>query len=582
MHRLLTLHHPAAARGYYEAGTWTSDTFYSLVQKHAAARPEAHAARDSARRLTWRELLGWIDVVAGELEDAGVREGERVGLWLSNRLEAVVAFIACARNGYVCNPSLHRNYTVDDVRRLLERIDARVVMIEDGWGADVDRHDPGAAFAGLPSLARIVRLPRERLAATLSRRAGSGPRSALSPEGEWEDPSLPGTPSLDGEGHGGRAPPGGADHVAYLAFTSGTTGTPKGVMHSSNTLLANCRDLARDWGHDERTVLLTLSPVSHHIAWVALGQAMTAGAEFVLDDPPAGMSRLDWIRETGATYVMGVPTHAMDILAEQRRRGIDRLGRVRVFYMAGAPIPPAVAERFLAQGITPQNIYGMTENSSHHYTHPDDDAATVCTTCGRGGPAYEVRIFDQNDRDRMLGPDQAGEIGGRGAALMLGYFDNQRATETSFNRDGWFMSGDLGVLDAAGNLRIVGRLKDIVIRGGHNIHPARVEELAVRHPLVDKAAAFAVPDERLGERLCLAVSRTGEATPEPDDLLRHLDAAGLSRFDMPEYFIVMDAFPLTASGKILKRELAVWAADGRIAPTPCRFRNEAREQPGGR
>src|SRR3546814_14276866 len=122
---------------------------------------------------------------------------------------------------------------------------------------------------------------------------------------------------------------------------------------------------------------------------------------------------------------MGVPTHAMDIQAEQARRGIARLGAVNLFYMAGAPIPAAVAERFVAQGVRPQNIYGMTENSSHQYTHPTDDETTICTTCGRGGAGYAVRIFAQDDPDREVPVGTVGQIGGRGAALMLGYFDHQ-------------------------------------------------------------------------------------------------------------------------------------------------------------
>ena len=149
--------------------------------------------------------------------------------------------------------------------------------------------------------------------------------------------------------------------------------------------------------------------------------------------------------------------------------------------MAGAPIPPSVATAFVAQGIKPQNIYGMTENSSHQYTHPEDETAISVTTCGRGGPGYEVRLFDPADRDRPVGSGEVGEIGGRGGALMLGYFDNQTATETSFNRDGWFMSGDLGSMDESGNLKVEGRLKDLIIRGGHNIYPAHIEALALRH-----------------------------------------------------------------------------------------------------
>jgi len=177
----------------------------------------------------------------------------------------------------------------------------------------------------------------------------------------------------------------------------------------------------------------------------------------------------------------------MDILQEQRTRGLPRIGDVRIFYMAGAPIPAVVAEAFVKQGITPQNIYGMTENSSHQYTHPDDPPETWIATCGRGGPGYEVRIFDPEDDERELGPGETGQIGGLGAVLMLGYFGNQEATENSFNRSGWFLSGDLGSFDMQGNLRIEGRLKDLIIRGGHNIYPSRIEALALTHANIDKA-----------------------------------------------------------------------------------------------
>ena len=357
------------------------------------------------------------------------------------------------------------------------------------------------------------------------------------------------------------------DKVTYLAFTSGTTGTPKCVMHSDNTLLANGRELARDWALGREDVIYSLSPLSHHIAWVGMAQWLACGGAFIVDDPPAGLSRLDFIVETGATYVLGVPTHAMDIQAEQSRRDIARLGRVRVFYMAGSPIPPTVAQGFLAQGIRPQNIYGMTENSSHRYTLPGDDEVTVTTTCGRGG-GYEVRIFDPADDDRALPPGEVGQIGGRGAALMLGYFDDQGATEASFNREGWFLSGDLGSMDERGNLRIEGRLKDLIIRGGHNIYPARIEALALLHPQVERVACFPIPDERLGERVCIAVL----GAVEPDDLLAYLAAVGLSKFDMPEHFVRVADFPLTPSGKILKRELVEMTRRGLLAPVPIRYR----------
>jgi acyl-CoA synthetase len=534
MRAYLTLHEPKKARAWHAQGLWRDDTFYHLLARHADERPDSEAARDGSRRLTWGAMRLWIDAVAEDLATQGLVPGDRVSIFMGNRLEAVVLFLACARMGLACNPSLHRTHTCAEIGTLLNRLSARALLTEPGWGSDGARNDIDSVLAGVPSLQKVYRpadFPR--------------PRAAPLMVAPWSDP----------------------DSVRYLAFTSGTTGTPKCVMHSDNTLLANARDMVRDWRHGPHTRLLTLSPISHHIAWVAVAQWLLASCTLILDDTPAGKSRLDWIVETGATYVMGVPTHAMDLLAEQTRRALGRIGAVEVFYMAGAPIPPTVCEAFMRQDITPQNVYGMTENSSHQYTHPTDDAETIVRTCGRGGSAYEIKLFDSADADREVPAGMVGQIAGRGPALMLGYFGNQDATEQSFNGDGWFLSGDLGVLDAKGNLHIEGRLKDLIIRGGHNIYPAHIEALALRHIEVERVAVIPVADERLGERVCVAVIGAVEA----DALLDHLGTQGLSKFDMPEYFLRMEAFPLTASGKVLKRELIEMMKRGELKPTPVRF-----------
>ena len=371
-----------------------------------------------------------------------------------------------------------------------------------GYGADTRTADIFAAASELPSLRRVYSLGENH------------------PDGVAPFPTAADVADIP-------PPETNPDSVVYLAFTSGTTGTPKGVMHSSNTLLANARAMVEDWGHDHTTILLSLSPLSHHIATVALAEALAAGMELVVNAPPAGMTPLDWILETGASYVMGVPTHAIDILGEMRRRRLARLdgeqlGKVKTFYMAGSPIPREVAQAFLDRGVIPQNVYGMSENSSHQYTLPSDDPETIVATCGRACRAYEIRLWDQENPDREVMQGEIGEIGGRGACLMLGYFDNQQATEESFNREGWFMSGDLGRFDAKGCLEIVGRKKDLIIRGGHNIHPAKIEDLAMRHPAVARVAAFAVSDERLGEKVCLSVIFHEGAGAEPDELLAHL------------------------------------------------------------
>ena len=554
MTTVLSLLSPRDAQRYYERGVWRSDTLYSLLSRHAAERPRDCALRDARVRLTWRELLTWVDTVAECLHLDGVRCGQRVSVWLPSRAESVVTLLACARNGYVCNPSLHQNYTVAEIVQLLERSRSAVLIMQPGYGADAERADIVAAAQALPFMRTVYSV--------------SGPLRLHARAFPAADMDL--RPSIAADDD--------PDKIIYLAFTSGTTGPPKGVMHSDNTLLANGRAMVEDWRHDHRTILLSLSPMSHHIGTVAVEQMLAAGFELVVNDPPAGRKPLDWILETGATYVMGVPTHAIDVLAEVRRRGLSTIGAVRIFYMAGAPIPREVAQSFLDMGIKPQNIYGMTENGSHQYTLPTDDAITIVETCGRTAKGYETRIFSQENADVELAAGEVGEIGTRGALLMLGYFDNQITTEESFNREGWFMSGDLGTLDERGCLRFVGRKKDLIIRGGHNIHPARIEDLAHRHPAVLKAAAFGVPDERLGEKVCLAlIVRDGERVPA-DAMLDHLHAVGLSKYDMPEYFVALDAFPLTASGKILKRELVQWAKIGRIQPQPCRWVDPARKE----
>lgn len=557
MSHLLTLHDPATAREHYLSGVWQMDTLYSLARRHATERASAYAVRDSSRRLTWSALVAWADAVAADLHEAGVRRGDRVSIWLPNRLESVIILLACSRNGYVCNPSLHQNYTVTEIVALLSGIECRALFAQPGWGADALTADVFARAAELGSMKRVYALP-----------------GLLAPDAQLQ----PGTHPMPMPAQHPRvalpAPSTHSDQIVYLAFTSGTTGTPKGVMHSDNTLLANGRALVEDWGQNHGTVLLTLSPMSHHIGTVALEQVLVAGCELVMHDASAGVAALDWIETTGATYVMGVPTHAIDLLHEVDKRGLTQLGAVKVFYMAGAPIPSETARRLLALGAKPQNVYGMTENGSHQYTKPLDPVEVITSTCGKACSGYEVRLWNPENPDLEAAPGEVGEIGGRGGVLMLGYFSNQTATESSFNSSGWFLSGDLGRFDEAGNLQIVGRKKDLIIRGGHNIHPAHIEEYAHRHPSVKKAAAFGVADERLGEKVCLAIICHGKPA-DGDEILQHLAHAGLSKFDMPEYFVVVTEFPMTASGKILKRELMQWVRSGRLQPQPIRYRAPA-------
>lgn len=540
---MLTLLSRSRLEATYASGHWQDNTIFSLAKAHASRDPDRIAVRDRSGDITYSNLVARAEALSGEMARAGVRQGQRVAVWLSSRIETAIALLACSQAGYVCCPSLHRDHTTSDIIELLNRMRAAAFIGETGYGADATRHDVFAGLEQVPTLKSIFQLGPV---------GGDGkdvlPRSGAAGVSNT-DPNI----------------------VVYLAFTSGTTGRPKGVMHSDNTLLANARAMIADWHFDAWSVVYTMSPLSHNLGLGSLIMALAAGAELVVNDLPRGASTLDRIIEVGATFIVGVPTHAMDLLGEMKARKMSSPGAVSGFRISGASAPREVIAELINTGVVPQSGYGMTEAGSHHYTRIDDGADRVVQTSGKACDGYEVRIFSQDDVDVDMPVGQSGQIGGRGASLMLGYFDDQAANDEAFNAEGWFMTGDLGRLDADGYLQITGRKKDLIIRGGHNIYPARIENLAMQHPAVARAAVLPVPDQRLGEKVCLAVVLRPGQSVAPQDLLAHLDRSGLSRYDMPEYYIALDDIPLTASGKIFKRDIAAQIVDGGIKPAPIRF-----------
>jgi acyl-CoA synthetase len=556
---------------YYAAGFWRNDTIYSLARAHAERAPQSFALRERHRRLTYRELVAASDALAADLALHGLEPGDRVSVWLPNRIERVIALLACSRNGCVCCPSLHRDHTVGEALELVQRTRAAAFIGQEGFGADANRRDIFREVAALPDMKQVYRL------APLA-----GPISA------WPALSRPFTPSEKAQDVNARrktepdeqdaAQKRDPNQVVYIAFTSGTSGRPKGVMHSDNTLLANARQLAKDWNIGSDAVVFSLSPLSHNLGFGAQVMALAVGAELVLNDLPRGASLVDRILETGTSFLVGVPAHASDLLGEMQARGLSGLGRLHGFRISGAAAPREVVAGLLACGIVPQSGYGMTETCSHQYTLPNDDTVSIVETAGRACAGFEVRIFKIDDANAEAAGGEIGQIGARGASLMLGYYEDPEATRAAFNRHGWFMTGDLGALDERGYLRITGRLKDIIIRGGHNIHPARIEALAMRHPAVARAAAVPVKDARLGEKVCLAVMPRKGTRILPAELLAHLDAAGLSKYEMPEFFLQLDEIPLTANGKIRKGDIVQLIASGQVTPEPVRFGGPPREK----
>ena len=341
---------------YTAAGVWGDETIYRLAARQARTTPDAFALRDRHRRLTYAALVESADRLAASLAGRGIRPGQRVAVWLPSRVDTAIALMACSRNGYVCCPSLHRDHTVGDVVALVDRMRAAVLIAQPGYGADADRYDLFAQLADRDFLRWIYRMAPAHAAAV--------------PFGEVGGPAAEESVSSD------------ANQVMYLPFTSGTTGEPKGVMHSDNTLLATARMMARDWALHQK-VLYTLSPLSHNLGLGALITALSAGGELVVHDLPRGHSLLDRLEETGANFLFGVPTHAIDLLSEMRARGVHQLAAVRGFRISGAAAPPQLVSELMSRGVMPQSGYGMTETCSHQYTMPDDPPERIVETCGR-------------------------------------------------------------------------------------------------------------------------------------------------------------------------------------------------------
>lgn len=427
---------------------------------------------------------------------------------------------------------------------------ATALVFEVGYGADAERIDFDAAIKSMDGLSCIYKLPP--LSET----------TALAPlfDGCFKDIDQATQPD----------PVKTPDAPVYLAFTSGSSGEPKGVLHSNNTLLANSRSITVDWNMNAQSVIYSMSPLSHNLGFGAMINAFTVGGALVIHDLVKGNSLVDRLADTGTSFLFGVPTHAIDLLDELEARPEIKLDKLAGFRISGAAVPDHVCMKLTERGIMPQSGYGMTEACSHNYTMPDDNPQRIMTTSGCTCDSYEIQIFDRENHDEVLPAGKVGQIGGRGASLMLGYFNDQAATEDAFNTEGWFMTGDLGWVDEAGYIRITGRKKDVIIRGGHNIFPARVEGLAITHDRLKQVAAFPVADERLGERVCLAAVVIDSKPFDPSDLLFHLEKEGLSKYDMPEFFLKLEAMPLTASGKILKRKIVDWVGEGRVTPRPLR------------
>src|SRR4051794_27502228 len=287
---LLTLLDAPRLAAYTAAGCWGSETLYALALRHGSEMPNAFAIRDRHRRLSYAALVAAADRLAFWLAGHGMRPGERVAVWLPSRIETAIALLACSRNSYVCCPSLHRDHTVDQVVELVDRMRAGAIIAQPGYGAP--NSDAGA--------------DQQDLAAALADRDFLRWALHVGPVGEAPFADLP-EPAAD------RPPSGDPNKITYLAFTSGTTGTPKGVLHSDNTLLASARMMARDWCLD-RAVLYMLSPLSHILGLGAFITALAGGGARGGPDPPRGASPLPRLPATGTAFAFRAPARPPALL----------------------------------------------------------------------------------------------------------------------------------------------------------------------------------------------------------------------------------------------------------------------------
>jgi acyl-CoA synthetase (AMP-forming)/AMP-acid ligase II len=339
------------------------------------------------------------------------------------------------------------------------------------------------------------------------------------------------------------------DRPAVIAYTSGTTADPKGVMHTHRTFLAELRQLCAIQFSAHRPMLVG-APIGHAIGMLGgLLMPLYRGLPIHLTDVWDAGAVLDAMEEADLSAGSGATVFLLSLL-DHPRFSPSHVARMPSIGLGGAPVPQAVAERAEDLGIHITRAYGSSEHPSTTGSSPDAPRAKRNATDGKALAGVELRIVDEEGRDLPAGT--AGEIWSRGPDLCAGY-TNPDLTREAFRPDGWYASGDIGVLDADGYLTITDRKKDIIIRGGANISAAEIEELVMRLPSVAEVAVVAAPDPRLGERAFAFLRlRPGAVAPDLATLQSHLETCGLAKPKWPEQLRIVEDFPRTASGKIKK------------------------------
>ena len=523
------------------------ETLPALLRQAANNQPNQPAIVDGDTTITYAELLERSQAVARALIALDVQPGDRVAIWAPNLHEWILAACGTHAAGAVLVP-LNTRMKGGEAADILERSGTKVLFC---IGDFLGQYYPALLDGQRPAMLQHTVVLR-----------GGKPASADRPnELSWNDFLDAGRQVLPAQVQAREQALTG-DSTADLMFTSGTTGRPKGVMSAHGPTIRAFSTWGRVVGLQQSDRYLIVNPFFHSFGykagWVAaFVQGATVYPELVFDADKV----LARIANDRISFLPGPPTLFLTMLAHPRLKDFD-ISSLRVAVTGAATVPPVLITRMREElGITNvTTAYGLTEcGGCATICDPGDSAETVATTCGRALPGTEVRCVDEAGNTVPAG--EAGEVLLRGYHVMQGYFDDEAATQEAIDADGWLHTGDVGVLDERGYLRITDRLKDMFIVGGFNCYPAEIERLMANHPAIAQVAVVGVPDERMGEVGCACVVRRAGSELTSEALIAWA-RANMANYKVPRHVLWFDSFPVNASNKVLKRELAQMAVAG--------------------
>ena len=528
----------------YASGASTTPLLGVTIGRQLAITTErnpsalALVSRHQGIRLTYAELWEQVEVCARAFLALGVAKGDRVGIWAGNCAEWLIVQYATARVGAILvnvNPAYRRH----ELRYALAKSGVSVLVSARSFRTTDYVSMLAEVRSELPQLRSVVLLGEagERMTAWQDFLAGAANRTA--------DDVRNRETTLD------------FDDAINIQYTSGTTGAPKGATLSHHNILNNGYFVGMGCGYTAADRICVPVPLYHCFGMV-MGNlaAVTHGASVIYPevafDPRA---TLDAVSAERCTSLYGVPTMFIAQLQHPEFPGFD-LTSLRTGIMAGSPCPvevmKQVIERMHARDLT--ICYGMTETSPVSFQSlADDDLEHRTATVGAVHPHVECKIVDP-ETGRTVPRSQPGELCTRGYSVMLGYWDDEAATHASIDAARWMHTGDLAVMRDDGYVNIIGRIKDMVIRGGENIYPREVEEFLYTHPAIADVQVIGVPDVKYGEELCAWV-RFKEGTTATEEEIRAYCRGQIATFKIPRYFRFCDGFPLTVTGKVRKVEM---------------------------